>query len=201
MLISGNSGLSKLCKYPTPNGTFLIKVYHFLKNCLFFHEDIQRAKLISNWRREFFSESWLWEFQPRLASQATCQTAYSRYVALCAVHAFFYTVKRLIVWWHAALFMLLHSRCGCSKWGQLWSWWFSCKFGLFISWQHTKVNHHIYKSQGKPSFIVFTRAWAEYNSWKAGGENTIFTVPMPLPGGNGLIQWAPFPKRIQQNLT
>ena len=60
--------------------------------------------------------------------------------------------------------------------GPLWSWWFSCKFGLFISWQHTKVNHHIYKSQGKPSFIVFTRALAEYNSWKAGGRNTIFTA-------------------------
>ena len=28
----------------------------------------------------------------------------------------------------------------------------------------TKANDHIYKSQGKPSFIVFTQAWPEYNS-------------------------------------
>ena len=62
--------------------------------------------------------------------------------------------------------------------GPLWSWWFSCKFGLFISWQHTKANHHIYKSQGKPSFIMFTQAWAENNRWKAGCRNTIFTVAM-----------------------
>ena len=70
--------------------------------------------------------------------------------------------------------------------GPLWSWWFSCKFGLFISWQHTKVNHHIYKSQGKPSFIVFTRALAEYNSWKAGGRNTIFTAPIAASRRQGV---------------
>ena len=134
--------------------------------------------LLTHWRRESFSESQLQEFQPSLAAQATCRTAHSQYVALCTLHALLYTVKRLIVRWHAALFMLLHSRGQGSRWGQLWSWWFSCKFGLFISWQHTKVNHHIYKSQGKPSFIVFTRALAEYNSWKAGGRNTIFTVPI-----------------------
>ena len=70
--------------------------------------------------------------------------------------------------------------------GPLWSWWFSCKFGLFISWQHTKVNHHIYKSQGKPSFIVFTRALAEYNSWKAGGRMTIFTAAIPASRRQGV---------------
>ena len=50
-------------------------------------------------------------FQPCLATLATCQTANSRYVALRAEHALLYTVKRLIVRWHAALFMLQHS-CG-----------------------------------------------------------------------------------------
>ena len=41
-----------------------------------------------------FSESWLREFQPRLAAQATCQTAHSRYVALRAEHALLYTVEK-----------------------------------------------------------------------------------------------------------
>jgi hypothetical protein len=44
-----------------------------------------------------FSESRVREFQPRLPAQATCQTAHSRYVALRALHALLYTVKRLIV--------------------------------------------------------------------------------------------------------
>ena len=66
---------------------------------------------LTHWTREFFSESRLQEFQPRLATLATCQTANSRYVALRAEHALLYTVKRLIVRWHAALFMLQHS-CG-----------------------------------------------------------------------------------------
>ena len=33
-------------------------------------------------------------------------------MALRALHALLYTVKRLIVQWHAALFTLLHSCCG-----------------------------------------------------------------------------------------
>ena len=66
---------------------------------------------LTHWRRELFSESRLQEFQPCLATLATCQTAHSRYVALRAEHALLYTVKRLIVRWHAALFMLQHS-CG-----------------------------------------------------------------------------------------
>ena len=69
------------------------------------------CSLLTHWRRELFSESRLQEFQPRLATLATCQTANSRYVALRAEHALLYTVKRLIVRWHAALFMLQHS-CG-----------------------------------------------------------------------------------------
>ena len=142
--------------------------------CFWIHSENEPA--LTHWRRLFFSQSRLWEFQPRLAAQATCQTAHSRYVALHALHAWLYMVKRLIVRWHAALFTLLHSCSQGSRWGQLWSWWFSCKFGLFISWQHTKVNHNIYKSQDQLSFTVFTRALAEYNSWKAGGRNTFFTA-------------------------
>ena len=69
------------------------------------------APSLTHWRLELFSESQLQEFQPRLAAMATCQTAHSRYVALSALHALLYTVKRLIVRWHAALFMPLHS-CG-----------------------------------------------------------------------------------------
>ena len=37
---------------------------------------------------------------------------------------------------------------------------------------------------------MFTRAWVEYNSGKAGGENTIFMLATPLPGDNGLKVWA-----------
>ena len=72
---------------------------------------IKSKSLLTHWRRELFSESRLQEFQPRLASLATCKTAHSRSVALHALHALLYTVKRLIVRWHAALFMLQHS-CG-----------------------------------------------------------------------------------------
>ena len=71
----------------------------------------QRFFSLTHWRRELLSESRLQEFQPCLATLATCQTANSRYVALRAEHALLYTVKRLIVRWHAALFMLQHS-CG-----------------------------------------------------------------------------------------
>ena len=44
-------------------------------------------------------------------TQAIVQTTHSRSVTLRALHALLYTVKRLIVRWHAALFMLQHS-CG-----------------------------------------------------------------------------------------
>ena len=53
-----------------------------------------------------------------MATLATCQTTHSRYVALRALHALLYTVKRLIIRWHAALFTLLHSRCRGTRWGQ-----------------------------------------------------------------------------------
>ena len=127
-----------------------------------------KTTFLTHWWREFFSESRLGEFQPCLSAQATCQTAHSRYAALRALHALLYTVKRLIVRWHAALFTLLHSCCPVPQMGPIVTLVIFSQIKPFISWQHTKVNHHIYKSQGKPSFIEFTRAWAEYNSWKAG---------------------------------
>ena len=106
-------------------------------------------------------------------TQATVQTAHSRSVTLRALHALFYTMKRLIVLWHVALFMLLHSRCRGTRWGQLWSWWFSCKLSLSFL-DNTQRPIPYIQEPGKPSFIVFPRAWAEYNSWQAGCENTIF---------------------------
>ena len=51
---------------------------------------------------------------------------------------------------------------------------------------NTQRSITIYKSQGKPSFIVFTRALAEYNSWKAGGRNTIFTAPIAASRRQGV---------------
>ena len=44
-------------------------------------------------------------------TQATVQIAHSRSATLHALHALFYTVKRLIDRWHAALFTLLHYCC------------------------------------------------------------------------------------------
>ena len=113
---------------------------------------------LTHLRQELFSESRLQEFQPHLATLATCQTVHSRYVALRAEHALLYTVKRLIVRWLYSCFYIPVARAPDGANGEAGD--FHANLAFFISGQHTKVNHHIYKSQGKPSFIVFTRAWA-----------------------------------------
>ena len=145
------------------------------------------SKLLTHWTREFFSESRLQEFQPRWATLATCQTANSRYVALRAEHALLYTVKRLIVRWHAALFMLQHSCGQGSRRGH-------CEAGDF----HANLAFSFLDNTQRP-ITIYTRARVSLLSScslehgpsiiaeKRAVETQFLWRQWPLPGTKGLV--------------
>jgi hypothetical protein len=102
--------------------------------------------MAKKWTKEGFpTQSWPFRrifFSPSVsASLGTYRSSskpliLSLWVSLCALHALFYAVKRL-----------LHSRCPVPQMGPIVKLVIFMQIKPFISWQHTKANHHIYKSQ------------------------------------------------------